>query len=189
MKDELANLPEAAEIVELLLSGDNILLIGPNRPLIRRIMTLVKSELAKRTQVQEVQTPDEILPASSHVIADDLSPEHAIQIMMEHSKVTLFGAMPNAHTFGVSVAWAKELQRQIGQQSPLIRYLLSDLLKTLRCVAVPFSPASEIVKGAFREKLLAARYNQGSPAHDHGLLLRGWAREGDSCDPGWELDK
>jgi len=159
---------EIARVVGLLHSGENVLFVGPGRTYIAQLMRAVHQELVAGKH------------DNAFIIAESISAQEALKIMSEQSDHVLLASLTNAHALGVTLAFAKEVQAQLGEQSRLVETVLATLMKSVHCVGTQ--------KVSFREKLREAKYT-GSRTSDHGQLLRGWTREGKSCDPGWELDR
>jgi hypothetical protein len=187
---------ELAAVVNGLKSGENVLLLGPARKLIHELVRKGSAELGRdcrvyvlRTHELDTEKQHALSLGATHVVAEELSVPQVFRILTEWPEVNLFASLKAAHGFGAAFLFAKEIKENLGENSSLAPKLLEELVGSLRTVCVPISSGPPVIKGAFREKLLSARYNQVRPVLDRGSLLKDWSEEGEVCDPGWELDR
>jgi hypothetical protein len=175
------------EYLHASINGENLLFIGPNRALIKETLTAIRAELSLRTRVAMLGSAEE--SAATHLVAHNLTPEQALRVLLEQPDKLLLASLTSAHLLGAKVGFARELQRLFGERSRLSGAILEESLRCIRSLCVPIASEQPKAQGAFRENLLRVRYNQGKLGADNGQLLKGWARDHDACDPGWELDK
>jgi hypothetical protein len=151
-----------------------VLLVGPNRAMIRELMDGARTELERQGTT-----------GAGFVIKESITAEEALGVMCAQNALILFASMPYLHVFGTTVAFAEEIQRRTGAH---VDRILDEALKGVHCVGFSSQVMDAGAKGSFREKLQEAKYNQAKLS-DHGKLLRAWTSEGEQCDPGWELDR
>jgi hypothetical protein len=165
---------EVAQIVSKLLSGVNVLLVGPNHAMIRELLEGVRGQLGLQESAR-----------SGFVIMESITAQEALGVMCGQNAMILCASMPYLHVFGTTVAFAEEIQRRTGAH---VDRILDEALKGVRCVGFSSQAMDAGAKSSFREKLEEAKYNQAKLS-DHSKLLRAWTSEGEQCDPGWELDR
>lgn len=157
---------EIETLVASLKGGSHVLLCGPDRERIHEIV------VAARGALKDV----DVL-----AIAENISAQDALTRILENGDRVLLASLTNVHLFGVTAAFIKVIESHFGSNYGVHQRLLEQALGAVRLVGTS-------MPGSFREKLREAKYNQAK-TRDHGQLLRGWAREGERFDPGWELDR
>lgn len=187
---------EVRLILSRLLSGQNVLLVGPNQKRIRELLSHVSLELSKKAAVFEITSQDltrslkeATLAQAAFVFAESIDGQEALAVMCGDGRFVLFGAMPFGHVLGVLVSFTMELKQQLGEGADqLSERLAKEALSSVLCIGFGDGFGQPAQKGSFREKLEKASYT-GTSHNDHNKLMRGWTSESNQCDPGWELDR